>query len=433
MATDSPEDDPILEVQNLKKYFSNSSGFLGGLRFDSNEGSLIPRPSFEQEWVRAVDDVSLHIKRGETLGLVGESGCGKSTLARTILRLIEPTDGAVYLGGQNLTEADKQSLRSERQNMQMIFQDPQSSLDPRMKIGPIVEEPMKAHGLFDRDGREERARELLQKVGLDPQHYNRYPHQFSGGQRQRINLARALSVNPEFVICDEPTSALDASIQAQVLNTMRELQNEFDLTYLFISHDLSVIRYISDRVAVMYLGEIVEVADKQELFENPRHPYTEALLSSIPIPDPRVTEQKIELYGDVPSPINPPSGCRFRTRCPKLIAPDDVDFQDGEWSNTREFMRAVKRRSFVAERHGQIYDAFFNGTAPSGEVGRIVSEAVECVLGNDWEEATQLLQEEFAEQSICAMEKPDYEVEPQHEDIQHFAACNLHRPSGSHE
>ncbi|OYR83045.1 peptide ABC transporter ATP-binding protein, partial [Halorubrum distributum] len=207
-------------------------------------------------------------------GLVGESGCGKSTLARTVLRLLEPTSGSVYFQGEDLAELSGEPLRRMRKDMQMIFQDPQSSLDPRMKVGPIVEEPMKAHDMLDEEGREARAKELLEKVGLDPQHYNRYPHAFSGGQRQRVNLARALSVNPDFIVCDEPVSALDVSIQAQVLNTMEELQEEFDLTYLFIAHDLSVIRHISDRVAVMYLGNVVELADKEELFENPKHPYT---------------------------------------------------------------------------------------------------------------------------------------------------------------
>lgn len=257
-------DEPLLEVDGLTKHFDQGSGILSGL--------------FEQEQVRAVEDVSFSIRQGETLGLVGESGCGKSTLARTILQLIAPTDGDVYFKSQNLAAMTGEELRTQRRDMQMIFQDPQSSLDPRMKVGPIVEEPMKAHGMFDDEGREARARELIEKVGLDPQHYNRYPHAFSGGQRQRINLARALSVNPDFIVCDEPVSALDVSIQAQVLNTMNELQEEFGLTYLFIAHDLSVIRHISDRVAVMYLGQLVELAEKRELFENPQHPYTRALL-----------------------------------------------------------------------------------------------------------------------------------------------------------
>ena len=222
--------DPLVQVDGLKKYFSNNEGFLGGLRLERNGG--LPRPTIDRQWVRAVDEVSCDIHKGETLGLVGESGCGKSTLARTLLKLIEPTDGDVRFKGRNLAEAGGEELRTMRKDMQIIFQDPQSSLDPRMKVGPIIEEPMEAHGMLDDEGREERTRELLGKVGLDPQHYNRYPHQFSGGQRQRINLARALSVNPDFIVCDEPTSALDASIQAQVLNTMNELQDEFGLTYL---------------------------------------------------------------------------------------------------------------------------------------------------------------------------------------------------------
>jgi peptide/nickel transport system ATP-binding protein len=308
----------------------------------------------------------------------------------------------------------------------MIFQDPQSSLDPRMKVGPIVEEPMKAHGLYP-DNREERARELLAKVGLDPQHYNRYPHQFSGGQRQRINLARALAVDPEFIVCDEPVSALDVSIQAQVLNTMQELQDEFGLTYLFIAHDLSVIRHISDRVAVMYLGQIVELAAKTELFENPQQPYTQALLDSIPVPDPRTEGRESPLEGDVPSPIEPPSGCRFRTRCPELIAPDEYDMTADEWEAVRAFLRAVDRRTFDPDDAADVRERFFPNGSPRGEPGRIVDDAVEAVAADDWETATESLQESFAEQSVCAREHPDYEVDPEHGESRHFAACHLHR------
>ncbi|MFB6187005.1 MAG: ABC transporter ATP-binding protein, partial [Halobacteriaceae archaeon] len=268
-------DETLVKLEGVTKHFDQEKGFLASL--------------FGTDQVRAVEDVSFEIRKGETLGLVGESGCGKSTLARTLLQLVTPTDGDVYFKGENITELSRSELRSKRQDMQLIFQDPQSSLDPRMQVGPIVEEPMRAHDMLDDEGRKRRAQELLETVGLDPQHYNRYPHQFSGGQRQRINLARALSVDPDFIVCDEPVSALDVSIQAQVLNTMRELQEEFGLTYLFIAHDLSVIRHISDRVAVMYLGEIVELAQTKELFEHPQHPYTQALLDAIPIPDPRAS------------------------------------------------------------------------------------------------------------------------------------------------
>ncbi|HZD43531.1 MAG TPA: oligopeptide/dipeptide ABC transporter ATP-binding protein [Methanomicrobiales archaeon] len=405
--------EPLLEVNGLTKHFTDTGGFFSGL-------------FGEQKSVRAVEDVSFTIRKGETLGLVGESGCGKSTLARTILRLIEPTEGTVYFKGNELTALGGEGLRAQRKDMQMIFQDPQSSLDPRMKIGPIVEEPMKAHGLYDADEREERARELLEKVGLDPQHYNRHPHAFSGGQRQRVNLARALSVNPDFIVCDEPVTALDVSIQAQVLNTMRSLQKEFGLTYLFIAHDLSVIRHISDRVAVMYLGQLVELANKEELYENPQHPYTQALLESIPVPDPRVEETRGVLEGDVPSPIDPPSGCRFRTRCPKLIAPKEYDFTHEEWKNTLHFLREVKRRSFEPTTESDLVDRFFDGGTPDGEAGSIVDNAVSRIVAGDWDSAAEVLNESFAEKSICARQLPEYEVPTEHGTSPHDAACHLH-------
>ncbi len=415
----------LLDVDGLSKYFPNETGFLAGLKFDGD--GRIPRPRLDRQWVRAVDDVTFKIRKGETLGLVGESGCGKSTLARTVLKLLEPSAGDVYFKGDNLAEMSGDALRSTRKDMQMIFQDPQSSLDPRMKVGPIVEEPLRAHGIFDEEGREQRARDLLERVGLDPQHYNRYPHQFSGGQRQRINLARAMSVNPDLIVCDEPTSALDASIQAQVLNTMRDLQAEFGLTYLFISHDLSVIRHISDRVAVMYLGEIVEVADKEELFENPQHPYTDALLEAIPVPDPRASGTRSALAGDVPSPINPPSGCRFRTRCPQLIAPEEFDLSDVEWDEVRDFLRAVDRRTFKVTDESQIRAEFFPDGVPRGRAGDVIEESIDLLLAEDWESAQSLVREELADPSICAKEKPAYELEPKMGENRHFVACHLHR------
>jgi peptide/nickel transport system ATP-binding protein len=413
---DAAGNGPLVRVEGLTKYFTQGGGFLSSL--------------FGTETVKAVEQVTFDIERGETLGLVGESGCGKSTLARTVLRLLDPTDGSVRFNGADLASLSGERLRRQRQDMQMIFQDPQSSLDPRMKVGPIVEEPMRAHGLYAGE-REERARMLLNAVGLDPQHYNRYPHQFSGGQRQRVNLARALSVNPEFIVCDEPTSALDASIQAQVLNTMRELQREFGLTYLFISHDLSVIRHISDRVAVMYLGQLVELADTDELFENPQHPYTEALLQSIPVPDPRVEGSRGVLEGDVPSPIDPPSGCRFRTRCPKLIAPDDLRLTDAEWDDVRAFTRAVSRRTVAGrvdgEGRGALRSAFFPDGTPSGEAGDAVETAIDALLAGDHERADAVLTETFAERSICARELPAYDVDSELGESRHFAACHLHR------
>ncbi len=299
--------DVLLEVNNLKMYFPVTSGIL------------LQRKVAD---VKAVDDVSFLIRKGETLGLVGESGCGKTTTGRAILQLYKPTAGDVVFEGQILNNLSSGAMRAMRRKMQIIFQDPYGSLNPRMTCGDIVGEPLKVHKMTSSRGEyRDRVTELLTVVGLNPYMGDRYPHEFSGGQRQRIGIARALAVNPSFIVCDEPVSALDVSIQAQVINLLEELQDQFGLTYLFIAHDLSVVRHISDRVAVMYLGHIVEIAGRIELYENPLHPYTKALMSAVPIPDPVVEakRERIILTGDVPSPMNPPEGCVFHTRCPVMI------------------------------------------------------------------------------------------------------------------
>jgi oligopeptide transport system ATP-binding protein len=281
--------------------------------------------------IRALDGVSFDIARGETLGLVGESGCGKSTAGRTILRLYDPTDGRIVFDGREITRMDGEALRRMRPRMQMIFQDPQASLNPRMTVGSIIAEPLEEHGAAKGDAKRERVRDLLDAVGLSPRFGNRYPHEFSGGQRQRIGIARALALNPDFIVCDEPIAALDVSIQAQVVNLLQDLQARFGLTYLFISHDLSMVRHLADRVAVMYLGKIVELAPRALLYGSPLHPYTQALLSAVPVPQPRLERkrERIILKGDVPSPAKPPSGCRFRTRCP--VAFDRCAVEEPAW------------------------------------------------------------------------------------------------------
>jgi oligopeptide transport system ATP-binding protein len=307
----------LLEVKDLKKYFRIGRADL-----------------------KAVDGISVEIKKGETLGLVGESGCGKTTVGRVLVRLYEPSGGEIFYNGDDITRVEGRATKRLHRKMQMIFQDPQASLNPRMVVSDIVAEGIDIHGLAEnKRERLERVHELLDTVGLNKEHANRYPHEFSGGQRQRIGVARALAVDPEFIVADEPVSALDVSIQAQVINLMRRLQEERALTYLFISHDLSVVKYISDRVGVMYLGQLVELADSDELYKNPLHPYTRSLLSAVPVPDPdyESERERTVLQGDLPSPVNPPSGCRFRTRCPQAVEaaahvePEWREVKDGHW------------------------------------------------------------------------------------------------------
>jgi oligopeptide transport system ATP-binding protein len=333
MATDTTVDhgqrtngagDVLLRVERLKMHFPITQGIILQRRVGA---------------VQAVDDISFDIHKGETLGLVGESGCGKSTTGRAILQLYKPTDGHVLFGDQDLTKLKGGDMRRMRREMQMIFQDPYASLNPRMTVGSIIGEPLEIHNLAKGKAKQDRVQELLRTVGLNPYFANRYPHEFSGGQRQRIGIARALAVEPQFIVCDEPISALDVSIQAQIINLLEELQERLGLTYLFIAHDLAVVRHISDRVAVMYLGKIVEITDRNAVFDNPLHPYTRALLSAIPVPDPLLEKKRtrVILTGDVPSPVNPPPACRFHTRCPyvedncKTDEPLLTEVKPGHW------------------------------------------------------------------------------------------------------
>ncbi|MFC7156041.1 dipeptide ABC transporter ATP-binding protein [Halomarina halobia] len=442
-ASASPTGDPLVEVRGLKKHFSRADGLL-----DEVLGG-------DTRAVRAVDGVDLDVYEGETLGLVGESGCGKSTTGRTILRLLEPTDGTVAFAGDELNDLSRSELRERRRDMGMIFQDPLSSLDPRMTVGQTIAEPLTIHGLPEEGSRRERVTELLEAVGLDPGQRDRYPHELSGGQRQRVGIARALAVDPDFIVCDEPVSALDVSVQAKILNLLEDLQDEFGLTFLFIAHDLSVVRHICDRVAVMYLGEVVEVAGTDELFSDPKHPYTRALLSAIPEPDPRASTDRVILEGDVPSPVAPPSGCRFRTRCPSVIPPDGIDVEQGAYREVMNLRQRVEDRALdvdareVREGDGVATAATDGGTASpgpepasesttasggaslfdalfehdlTGENRATVERALERVVADDWEAAESLLRERFA--SVCERRSPTLQDAP------HPAACHLYDQPG---
>ena len=308
----------LLEVEDLKKYFPLKGGLFGG----------------ESGAVHAVDGVSLKVYQGETLGIVGESGCGKSTLGRSMLRLVEPTSGRVQFNGKNVLKLNKSEMQDLRREMQIVFQDPYASLNPRYTIQQTLMEPMEIHNLYERSSRKQRVESMLTRVGLDPSYASRFPHEFSGGQRQRIGIARALILNPKLLVLDEPVAALDVSVQSQVINLLEDLQVDFDLTYIFVAHDLSVVKHISDRVLVMYLGRMAELASSDDLFASPLHPYTRALLSAVPIPNPRVKRERIILSGDLPSPVDPPAGCVFHTRCP--VAQDLCKKQVPEWRELRQ-------------------------------------------------------------------------------------------------
>ena len=424
--TESDIGETLVEVTGMRKYYEQEDSPL-----DRVLGSGGPS-------VKAVDGVDLNVRERETLGLVGESGCGKSTAGRAILYLDPPTDGTVVFAGDDLGTLSKSELRKRRKDMQMVFQDPMSSLDPRMTAGQTIMEPLKIHGLAE-GRRRERVFELMEAVGLERGQYGRYPHELSGGQRQRVGIARALAVDPDFIVADEPVSALDVSVQAQIINLLEDLQEEFGLTYLFIAHDLSVVRHISDRVAVMYLGEIVEVAETDDLFETPKHPYTRALLSAIPEPDPLAdTGDRTILKGDVPSPINPPSNCRFRTRCPSIIPPDDLDIEQERYREVMFYrqrleagdvdldaiesevrIEAETTPTAVADggEHAALFEYFFDGPL-SGEAEAAVAESFEHLENDRWEQAEATLRDTF--ESICERKHPKLG------ESDHPAACHLH-------
>ena len=400
---------PLIRAEGLTKHYSSDDGLLDRLFGDT-------------QLVKAVDGVDLEIKDGETLGLVGESGCGKSSLGRTLVQLEEATAGSVYYHDSDsgervdLTELSSSEMQEYRKEVQFIFQNPDASLNPRLTVEDIIGEAFDIHGI-EEGNRNERVRELLETVGLQRSHAGRYPHEFSGGQRQRIGIARALAVDPEFIVCDEPVSALDVSVQAQILNLLEELQEEFGLSYLFIAHDLSVVEHISDRVAVMYLGNIVETGVPEDIFEEPHHPYTEALLSAIPEPDPLWVRDRVQLEGTVPSPIDPPSGCRFHTRCPQIIPPDGMDIEQAVYRDIVGLRQRIREREINVDR---VREEFAEGTStdavadalvgqefdhpPSGVHRDRVEEALSLVAENNWERGRELLADHY--ESVCERREP---------------------------
>ncbi len=418
-------EEPLVRIRNLQKYY------------DAEDSAIDRLLGTETPSVKAVDGVSLDIYRGETVGLVGESGCGKSTTGETVLRLREATGGTVSFDGTDVLEMDDAALQSFRERAQIVFQDPFSSLDPRMTVGEIITEGLVIHDLpaeppednrSKSAWRKDRAKELLDRVGLSGDQFDRYPHEFSGGQRQRIGIARALALDPEFVVLDEPVSALDVSVQAQILNLLADLQEEYGLTYLFIAHDLSVVRHICDRVAVMYLGEIAELGSAEAVFESPKHPYTEALLESVPRAATSEQGRTVEpLAGDVPSPRNPPSGCRFRTRCPEVIPPPGVDIEQADYRAVMTFRDRLASGEFGADRfRGDGDQAFkdavrteFDLETVTGADADTVEDALEILVNGRREAAAERLTDRF--ESVCETDTPDRHGE------NHQAACHLYR------